>query len=292
MDDDTAGQSGTSLQRWRPSILVAIAVLVTGCAGDAGSGGSTSPGSQARLDESTLGVARLLEVLEKAYPEDDGSTDAVVDAFSKALVEEEIVEGVRQVDGWQLGGELPCGDDADPAVGVIATGPEGAFFIGTASASFVAGFAEDREGDLGVVVARCVEGHSDQLHVAELPQQEGVPLRVAIESFADDGEPAARAAAALQRASEQGEPPDVELRQHDWNLGRPIRCPDAVGDPVAVGSGDGADAFAGFGTREVVVVRVRHLGEEIGAYAASCEGGAARELRQLARPLEAALEDR
>lgn len=278
---------------WHSRIVVALAtVSVAGCGGEAGSSGSSVTASQARLDESVASVERLLDVLETAYPEGDDSTEAVVDAFSKAMVDEELVDEVRPVDGWTLRTPLPCGKAGDPSLGLIATGKERAFFVGTASESFIAGFAEDGEGDLGVVVARCIDGRSGPLHVAELPEAEGAPLVVAVESFASEAEPAGRAATALDRAYERNAPPHVERRQSGWRLGEPIRCPAAEGEPVPVGSGSGPDAFAGFGTRDVVVVRVQHLGEDIGPYAGACTDGTADRLRQLARPLDDVLEER
>lgn len=271
------------------AVIVACLVLAA-CGGEVDPSRDGAGGTQEQLDAAVAKVTRMFEVLETAYPEGDDSPDAVVDAFSSAMVDEGLVERVREVEGWQLGDPLPCGTEEEPSLGLIATGGEDAFFIGAASKAFVAGFAEDGEGDLGVVVSRCVDGETGELRLADLPEDDA-PLRVAIESFAGADEPAALAADRLAEAYAQQEPPQVEERQQGWRLGEPIRCPDAEDEPVAIGSAGEVDAFTGFGTQDVVVVRVQHAGEDVGAWAGSCDDGVARELRQLARPIDEARDD-
>lgn len=275
----------------RSCTAILACLVLAACGAEVGEGSRDGAGgTQEQLDEAVAKVTRMFEVLETAYPEGDDSPDAVVDAFSDAMVDEGLVERVRVVEEWQLGDPLPCGKEEEPSLGLIATDGKDSFFIGDASEAFVAGFAEDGGGDLGVVVARCVDGETGELRVAELPEDDA-PLRVAIESFAGADEPAARAADKLAEAYAKQEPLDVEDRQQGWRLGEPIRCPESEEDPVAVGSGDGVDAFTGFGTIDVVVVRVQHAGEDIGAWAGSCDDGVARELRQLARPIDEARSD-
>jgi hypothetical protein len=279
------------------SCILVAAVVAAGCGGGDGDGGS-SPGTgvegspdvvraQAHLDAVMDAQHADMAVLEEAYPEDDDDMGSVLDAFDAALRKAPGVTRVERLDAWTFDTALPCGATSDPDTAVIARGPDEAFFIGRASSGWIAGFAENADGDLGTVVSRCEDGGSTALRVAPIGDESDMH-RVSALSFEDGPTELVRDLRAVMGGTPVA---DVTLSA-DWTLDDPIRCAPA-GDVHVVRSVEDADVFVQGNAGDVAVaVFAEGDGGDIGVeLLAPCVDGQARDFRLAARPIDEVLDE-
>ncbi len=278
----------------RSSCIVVSAILIAGCGGsdDGGAGAAgASAGTQQQLDELTDALASDMDALEEAYPEDDSDDDAVFGAFEDALVSQDGVGDLERIDDWKLDTPLPCGESDQPDRAVLATGADEELFVGRANAHWIAGFAEDADGDIGTVVAACRDGKSGELHVVA-DEGDDPSARISTLSFAADGSPVARVIDRFLADPGTTDPsPDAVMLDRDWSIDDPVPC--ATGDDIvgiATVDASGMGAF-GFASSDAVALTAEVDGQDTGSFVAECDGGTATGFRRIARPVNEAQDD-
>jgi hypothetical protein len=250
-----------------------------------------APTAQDELDDAMDAHRSDLQLVMDEIPDDADPTDvdAIVDILTDTLRTADGVDRLEQVDDWRITESLRCGTTESPELAIVARGTgRNDFFFGRATRRWIVGFVETPDSDLAAVVARCVDGDSTRLYMVATPTEDLRVHRVAAGSFDESME---RVHGELV-ARWKGEPSPTDLvLDRGWETSDPIDCaPD--GETRGVRSADGADlTVRGIAEEEFVAIVTLDAEQRYFEYLATCVDGEAREFRQLANPLDEALDD-